>query len=212
MAKPRILIVHGIHTNDNAAWMDYMVSAFRDAGWDASKWTYGYAYALLTRFQNPGRAKKLAAMVRPGDIVLGHSNGACITWMAAELGAPMGGAILLNPALDTDKVLARQVPWVDLYANRYDEAVPLASLFVGHPWGPQGAEGITIEDARYRTVWTDSEPPMVRGHSAILAPEVITLWTAKIIRSAEARIAALRPAPHKSASGWSLPATTAVRP
>ena len=140
--KPRITIVHGIHTNDNEVWMDYLVARFQHHGWDARKWTYGYALALTTRWQNPGRAKTLAAMIRPGEVVLGHSNGGCLAWMAAELGAPIGGAILLNPALDADKVMAPQVPWVNLYTNKYDEAVPWAGLFIGHPWGAQGRDGI----------------------------------------------------------------------
>ena len=185
--KPRLLIVHGIHTNDAAGWMDHMVTAFNDAGWDAAKWTYGYAYAMLTRVQNPWRASKLADLIQPGDIVLGHSNGACLAWMAAELGAPMGGAILLNPALDTDKVMAKQVPWVNLYVNSQDEAVPWAKAFVGHPWGSQGRDGIAVRDLRYQTVWTDQEPPRVYGHSGVLTPSAISPWTERFIRDADVR-------------------------
>lgn len=194
--KPRILIVHGIHhtTNESAPdWMDHLVSAFRDTGWDAAKWTYGYAYALLTGIQNPGRAKKLAELIQPGDVVLGHSNGCCLAWMAAELGAPIGGAILLNPALDCDKVMAKQVPWVNLYANHYDEAVPLTEfpvlrkLFFSTPWGEQGRNGISVKDDRYQTVWTDSEPPRVYGHSGVLAPGAISVWASRMIRDAEDR-------------------------
>ena len=197
--KPRLLVVHGIHYRDSAGWMDYMVEAFNEAGWDAAKWTYGYAYALLTRIQNPWRASKLLEIIQPGDVVLGHSNGACLAWMAAELGAPIGGAILLNPALDTDKVMAPQVKWVNLYANRQDEAVPLAKIFVGHPWGAQGRDGLKVSDRRYQTTWTDEEPPRVYGHSAILAPSAISLWTQRIIRDAEER--ARKAAPRRR-RGW----------
>lgn len=184
---PRIIIVHGIHTNDSVGWMDFLVERFRDCGWNAAKWTYGYAYAMLTRWQNPGRAKALAALIQPGDVVLGHSNGCCLAWMAAELGAPIGGAIMLNPALDCDKVMARQVPWVNLYANRHDEVVPLAKVFVGHPWGAQGRDGLGVKDDRYQTVFTDGGYPVVRGHSDILSPEKLPLWSTRIIQDADAR-------------------------
>lgn len=183
----RVIIVHGIHTDDDAAWLKAFEAGFESEGWIADNYTYGYAWALTTRFRNPPRAKALAEMVRPGDIVLGHSNGGCLAWMAAELGAPIGGAILLNPALDSDRVMASHVPWVNLYANRFDEAVPLARLFRGHPWGAQGRDGLTVEDARYRTRFTDDAPdlPQIRGHSTILANET---WLAQVIMDADARI------------------------
>lgn len=190
--KPRVIIVHGIHTNDNAGWMRYLEAKFLQRGWRTYVWTYGYAYALLTRLQNPGRAEALCDLIEPGDVVLGHSNGGCLAWMAAELGAPMGGAILLNPALDRDKLLAKQVPWVNLYTNRFDEAVPWAEIFVGHPWGAQGRDGISVPDVpRYRVVETSiprNDAPAVRGHSAILATDALPAWSHKIIDDAEARL------------------------
>lgn len=191
MPLPRLIVVHGIHTNDSEGWMDVLVDAFRDAGWNAGKWTYGYAYALLTRLQNPGRAKKLAALIQPGDVVLGHSNGGCLAWMAAELGAPMGGCILLNPALDCEKVMAKHVPWVNLYPNRFDEAVTLAGVFPAHPWGLQGREGISVRDDRYLTRWTDAGTALakpVQGHSAMLAPAAIHGWAQQLIEDVDMRL------------------------
>lgn len=189
--KPRVLVVHGIHTNDDAGWMDYMVRRFIDAGFRAEKWTYGYAYALLTRFQNPGRARKLKALVRPGDILLGHSNGCTLIWMAGQLKAPIGGAVLLNPALDTGRVMAQHIPWVNLYPNEDDTIVGLAdTLFPAHPWGAQGRDGLKYEDSRYLTVFTrNSFPPPVSGHSDILSPGKIEPWTDRIITHVEVRLA-----------------------
>ena len=188
--KKRVLIVHGIHTDEHTMWMRYFAAKFRHRGWDAEYWTYGYAYALLTRWQNPGRARKLASLIQPGDVVLGHSNGACLAWMAAEIGAPMRGAILLNPALDTDKVMAKQVEWANLYANRGDEAVKLAGMFLAHPWGAQGRDGLTVADPRYKITFTDdSRPaPMVWGHSDIFSLANLPDWSDRIIDDAEARL------------------------
>lgn len=190
--KPRVIIVHGIHTNDTTGWMRYVEQKFLARGWRTYVWTYGYAYALLTRFQNPGRAEKLASIIAPGDIVLGHSNGCCLAWMAGELGAPIGGAILLNPALDSDKLMAPQVPWVNLYTNRYDEAVPWAKVFACHPWGAQGRDGLSVLDVpRYRVVETSiprNDAPSVRGHSAMLAADALPAWSQVIINQAEARL------------------------
>ena len=189
--KPRILIVHGIHNNDNEAWMSYLLWKFNGAGWNAHKWTYGYAYAMLTRWQNPGRSERLAALIEPGDVLLGHSNGCCLIWMAAELGAPIGGAILINPALDSDKVMAKQVKWVNIYANRQDEAVKVAAVFPAHPWGSQGRDGLTVDDSpRSKVIWTSSEhvdAPAVHGHSAALAPGSLEPWSDRFIKDADER-------------------------
>lgn len=183
----RVLVICGIHTKDNAAWMDHMLGAFRARGWQARKWTYGYAWAILTRWQNPDRAKTLASLVEPGDVLLGHSNGCCLIWLAAQLGAKIGGAILLNPALDTNKVMPPQVKWVNLYTNRYDEAVKIARFFPAHPWGPQGRDGISVVDLRYHRVRTEDGIPSVHGHSDILSASKLPAWEKRIIDDAETR-------------------------
>jgi hypothetical protein len=168
-----------------------MLSAFFKAGFDPLAHTYGYARAVLTRFQNPGRAKDLSARVVAGDVIVGHSNGCTLTYMASKLGAPIRGAVFINPALDTDLVLAPQVEWVNLYTNAYDVPVKLAGLLCKHPWGPQGRCGISVKDDRYKRFQTelgDGPCPPARGHSAILRPAMIGPWTDHIIRNIEARL------------------------
>lgn len=184
----RIFIVHGIHTNDDAKWMFRFAEAFSRAGLDPQVWTYGYAYALTTRWENGGRAQALRDLILPGDIVLGHSNGGALIWLAAQLGAPIGGAVLLNPALDSDKALAEHVPWVNLYPNRHDIAVKFAKIFCKHPWGAQGRDGLSVYDPRYRTFFTDSAQPNVPavfGHSSVLVSEP---WLSHIISNVKERI------------------------
>lgn len=183
----KITIVHGIHTNDTDGWMYYIRDRFTEAGWDARVWTYGNVNALTTRLFNPGRADNLAAILEPGEVVLGHSNGCTLTYMASQK-VPLGGAILLNPALDRDKVVAPPCPWINLYKNKFDVAVKLAGFIPKHPWGPQGREGLLIDDSRYYTVETSEEYPFAIGHSGILEPEKLPFWTGRIIEDAEARI------------------------
>jgi len=190
------MIVHGIHTNTSkAAWMDYVANKFFENGWCAHKFNYGYAVGLLTRYQNHERAMKLASIILPGDVVLGHSNGGTLIDLAANMGAPIEGAILLNPALDEDRVMPEQVKWVNLYPNRHDVAVKISALFLAHQWGAQGHNGISREDARYTTTFTDdlhylsngSELPMLKGHSDIIHPYNLPAWTERIIEDANKR-------------------------
>lgn len=171
--------------------MSNLAELFIEQGFDARIWTYGYAYALLTRWQNPGRAHALKELLLPGDIVVGHSNGGALAWMAAELGAPLGGAVLINPALDSDKALPEHVPWINLYPNRHDRAVGWAKLFGDHPWGSQGRDGLAVQDSRYLTRFTDEEgpdgEPVVWGHSAVLTPDAIVRWGRRMALDAAER-------------------------
>lgn len=188
----RVIIVHGIHTGEDATWMDQLASMFREKGLPTLVWTYGYAYALLTRWQNPGRARKLAELIHPGDIVVGHSNGGALAWMAAhDEFAPLGGAVLLNPALDRNRVMPIHVPWVNLYPNRYDVAVKVAKIFPAHPWGSQGQGGLSREDNRYLTRFTNESGPSgelaVRGHSAVINEGLLS-WGPRIVQDALDRI------------------------
>ena len=199
----RIIVVHGIHTDDSEGWMDVVARGFKESGWDARVWTYGYAYAMLTRWQNPSRSRALASLVRAGDMVLGHSNGGCLAWLAAKLGAPLGGAILVNPALDSDRAMAPHVPWVNLYPNKYDEAVKIAKLFPAHPWGAQGRDGLTVPDARYMTRWTNEPSPLARpvdGHSAVWKPWAIYGWVRQMVKDANDRLKA-----NQGGAGRALP-------
>lgn len=199
MAKPDVIIVHGIHTNDaNDAWMDYLVWKFGRAGWGARKWTYGYAYALLTKIQNPGRARALKDLVKPGDWLLGHSNGGTLIEMASKRGAPIEGAILLMPALDTHRVLGKQVRAVNLYYHPDDEWVGLAGFLPDHPWGPQGRDGLSVKDERYMQVNVKHGEPqigtlledgrIIGAHSGILAQDKLGPWSDRIIDEAQARL------------------------
>lgn len=188
----KVIIVHGIHTHESNTWMDELASLFHEAGFPTLVWTYGYAYALLTRWQNPGRARELSKLIATGDLVLGHSNGGALTWMAGELGSRIGGAILLNPALDRDKVLSSLVPWVNLYPNRYDKAVKLSGLLPAHPWGAQGRDGLSVHDERYLTRFTDEMGPggelPLAGHSAIISPEGISAWGRRLVQDVQDRL------------------------
>lgn len=192
--KPRIIIVHGIHTTaEGAVWMDYLGDQLFRAGFCSHKFNYGYAAAFTARWRNAARAERLAKFIQPGDVILSHSNGGTLTYMAAKLGAPMGGAIMVNPALDSSRVLASQVPWINLYVNRGDKAVDLSATLIGNLWGDQGRVGLTVADPRYKIIFTDLGTPRIWGHSAILHSKNLAAWTPQIIADLESRM--LKPDP-----------------
>ena len=187
-------LVHGFNVSDNGRGStDRLVPYFRKAGFTTRQHDYGWMGLLGARFRDPRIAARIARTVKPGDIGCGHSNGCTILAMAADLGTPFAGLVLINPALEADRVVARQVRWIDVYHNRGDVAVK-ASEFLdwlpwnlggGHPWGDMGNKGFVGTDARYRNYDCGETWPPVSGHSAIF--QQLASWGPRIAARAAAR-------------------------
>lgn len=179
--RPRIHLLHGIHTSEGNNTVAQLIPYLRHGtGLEVVQHRYGYALALTARWLNPGRAKKIAREIAPGDICVGHSNGACLIWlMASRYQAPIGGAVLLNPALDVDARFPPGVDFVHVYYNRGDEWVGWADyLGGGHPWGPMGRDGPNYEAPGLIKIDTDhgQHAHPVLGHGEILDPKALEYW------------------------------------
>lgn len=193
----RVVIIHGIHSTSAMPWMHDLGQHFADAGFEPVVWTYGNVSAFTTRFKNPGRAIELHDMLLPGDVVVGHSNGCTLAYMAACLGAPIAGAVLLNPALARDKVMPENIQWVNLYTNAHDVAVAVSAAWsIGnllpfipaHPWGAQGRDGLSVHDLRYRRWRTELGIPPIHGHSDILSADKLPYWGPHIVNQVKERL------------------------
>ncbi len=136
-------LIHGIHTSEgDTSTPEYLLPLLRNGGHKVKVHEYGYVLAVLTRFQNPGRAAKIAPYIADGDVIIAHSNGADITRiMVNDLGVRPSQVILLQPALDKDTNFNR-VPRVDVCWNKEDKAVFFAKLLpFHHPFGEMGRTG-----------------------------------------------------------------------
>lgn len=178
----RIHLLHGIHTSEGDSNVSKLIAYLSEGtGLEVRYHQYGYAYALLTRFQNPGRAEKIAKEVKTGDIVVGHSNGATIAYlMIKNCGVRPDGLVLINPALDVDIKFPKAFLWADIYHNMDDAAVSMAELFFfKHPWGAMGQWGYSgASDGRVTNIDCQAVPgmPRVAGHSAIFQPWLLSKW------------------------------------
>ena len=175
---PKVITVPGIHATMQNEGIEGMILALNQQGLDVYPFHYGFAYAVTTALLNPGRAKKLAALVEPGDVIMGHSNGCDLGWRAAMLGAPIAGLVLINPALKPDIEFSPQVQWVRVYYNKGDEVVPWANkLFLfDHSWGAMGRDGYTGTDKKVQSVDCGTGPYPANGHSDIFTPGKIDYW------------------------------------
>ena len=180
-------ILHGIHVSEPAGGVGQLKSYFEKAGFDrVLVHSYGYIFVLpilpnAARWKNPKVVEEILPQIKSGDVIVGHSNGGTLARMLAERGAPISGAVLINPALDADAALAKQVRWIHVYFNKDDGVVWWSKIIISHPWGEQGRVGYDGEpDARYSNFDCAAEYPTISGHSDIFRPEKIYAWGPRI--------------------------------
>lgn len=141
MSAPRVILVHGIHTREGTTNMRVLAPHFEAAGFAVEVFEYGWLGVLRARWANPGIARQLASVVREGDHVVCHSNGAAVAWLAMRRhGMRCRHLSLIAPALDRDKVTDGAI-WTDVYHNRCDHVVWAARLLWHHAWGSMGRDG-----------------------------------------------------------------------
>lgn len=188
----RIHALHGIHTSPTSRRLRDMCPYIeRGADSPVVYHEYGDIWAVQTRMKNPGIARRLAKLIEPGDVLLGHSNGNAI-WMRSLLeGAPARGLVILNGALEPDIEFPKPLDFVHAYWNPDDEVVPLTEVpimrrvFFDPLWGEMGRTGYTGTDPRVAVNMNCSAfdgMPHLKGHGAIIDPENYDTWGVEIGR------------------------------
>lgn len=202
--SPTVHLVPGIHTSDPYENIGKLKVYFHDAGFeDVVVHSYGFLLFFLARFKNPGIAERMKKFVKPGDIIVGYSNGALIGKMIADDGIRLGGLVLINPAIDQDVRFPKNVPWIHVYYNDGDDMVALSSILPFHPWGDMGRVGYRGPwDGRVRKFNFGRGVPKTDGHSDIFdGREDVHIRGPQISSNArrawekDAKIAALPPLP-----------------
>lgn len=171
----RVDLVHGIHTTEGPGAFPHLIRPFFfDEGFSVERHYYGHIMAMQTWWKNPRIVEELMDTIPDGGIYVGHSNGATLAWMLAEAGKKFRGVVLINPALDRNKVITpRQAGFVHTYYNAGDRVVTWSRMLAFHPWGEMGKKGPSFDDPRYRNFDTGnvSGMPAVSGHSTIYTKE-----------------------------------------
>ncbi len=160
----RVILVHGFNVSDGGQGStDQFADHYKSEGFQViefdTKWRKGLVRDLLTvRFGNGKRAQKLAAMIQPGDILVGHSNGCAIIHQATQQLASIAPdsraqdllrtliLIYHNPALDVDAPAASNVRARYIFHTKSDWVVHAASLLLCSNWGRMGQLGYREED------------------------------------------------------------------
>lgn len=154
------------------------------AGYQVFEYNTGWRFLSGIRFGHERRAKRLARMIQPGDLLIGHSDGCNIInracWHLAASGEHKPAAVVyLNPALDRDTQLAPQVQGALVFHTRSDNVLWLAQKLPLHPWGGMGRYGYrennpTYQDSRYNNIAYEHLAIDAPGHSgAFKKPEYL---------------------------------------
>jgi pimeloyl-ACP methyl ester carboxylesterase len=176
-----IHLIHGIHTQ-GASPVEGLIPFLSPLA--AIKYPdYGYILGVETRVINPVIVGALLAYIEPGDILVGHSNGAAVAYDLMRAGAPVEGMVFVNAAVE--QTIVRQPPckWIDVYFNPGDEITEAAKLgqelgVVDKVWGEMGHAGYKGSDPGITNFNCGSTPnmPVVSGHSDFFTPSKLEKW------------------------------------
>ncbi len=148
--KKRVILVHGFNVFDNGKnTIDRLGPYFKQFGYKVVQMDYGWVFLLGVRFFTHRHVKKLQKLIKPGDLIVGHSNGCNIINKVLWKKAPVEHVVYINPALNKDAPLAPQVKMVHVWHSDSDSPVRFATYLWHHPWGEMGSKGYKGCDKRY---------------------------------------------------------------
>jgi len=182
----RVILLHGFNVSDEGErTVGRLQPYFEQAGYVVRRPRYGWLGLLGVRVLNKRFARLLADLAEPGDVVVGHSNGCAIAVEAADLGAPFSQLVLINPALDSDRVFAPQIQRVHIWYSPSDTPVAFARLLPWHAWGDMGAVGYRGPyDPRVSSYNKENGYAISSsGHSDVFEPNKLKFFAPAILKS-----------------------------
>lgn len=147
---------------------------------------HGWAGPITVASVNDDAVAELVSRAKPGDVVIGHSNGCLIAWRAAQQ-VRFGAVVTINPALRRDTLWPHGMPVLNLY-NSTDWVVQLGRIWgrlvtatgletLG--WGAAGRYGFTSGQSDVCNLDTHAPywPHPVSGHSGVFRDdEALDYW------------------------------------
>lgn len=148
MLTPTVHLVHGFNVRDKGAGTtDKLRPYFEALRYRVKEHDFGFRFLLGVRFGNGKRAQTLSQSIRPGDILVGHSDGCNLITQALKIRDCQSGyderfrCIFFNPALNRNATQARTVERVLVFHTYTDRIVWLSRCLLFHPWGQMGRLG-----------------------------------------------------------------------
>ena len=155
--KTVAILVHGFNVSYPEQTVGKLRPHFEALDCIVEMFVYGHTNLYQVTKRNPKLAKKLAVRIKYWKdkghhvIVVGHSNGCCITYLATNNeGALPDQVVAINPALQRHYNIAPKADLVQVWYNKGDKAVKWARwlskivperIFQARPWGEMGRRG-----------------------------------------------------------------------
>ena len=180
MSRPTAHLIHGFNVSDyGASGIGQLAPHFEAAGFRASVVGYPWTWLLTLRARNRAVADRLLEQLRPGDVMVAHSNGAAIADLAAREYDRVDelGAIYINPALPREQPVPPALSWLHVLYAPSDQPVRWASRlrrwtawlpWQEHPWGAMGAYGYRGDDPRVTQANIDEQAARPLKHGGVL--------------------------------------------
>lgn len=122
-----IWLIHGVNVSDGGEQSIGRLAPHLSG--DVHLVDYGWTGVITLRCTNRAVVADLMRKVKPGDVLIGHSNGALICWeLAQRLGNRLGAVVVINPAMRRDTRWPDGLPVLCL-ANSTDWVVQLGRVW-----------------------------------------------------------------------------------
>lgn len=171
-------LIHGIKVADadhsSIAFLKFTLTKFK-----VVVLRYMYIPVLLTPIVsaiNYFVVKRFLRLIRPGSVLIGHSNGCAIAYNVSNK-LHVKGLVLINPALDADVKFGPFIDFIHVYWSRNDKVTWLSKFVPFSDWGSMGTVGHKGDDPRVKQ-WE-----MGTSHTDIGEAETAVLWGPIIARN-----------------------------
>ena len=167
-------LIHGIKTIDpdrsSISFLKYLIKL------KVVVLSYLYVPVILapiTSIINYFIVRRFVRTIKPGSILVGHSNGCTIAYGVSRL-LYTHGLVLINPALNKDVEFDPFIKFIHIYYSHNDRVTWLSRLMPFSLWGSMGTVGYQGNDPRVK------QYDMGVKHSDIGDAEIAVVWGPKI--------------------------------
>jgi len=198
----KVYLLHGYNVHNADETVGQCEPVLRAMGYDPHTIEYGHVGLFELRPRNETAAKMLPSIVKPGDVLITHSNGAAIAYESALEDNLKGLAalIMFNPALDENiKFPNATAERIVVAINKTDTPVlggrlwrkitkysPFSIEYGKHLWGAAGRLGFKRREHYTAHIEMSDGPHAAEGHSGhFRPPEKINHWLRKAMAAAE---------------------------
>lgn len=182
-------LIHGFNVLDGGKDTVVRLTPYLELGGHKTKaHDYGWVDMFRLRCRNDEAVQRIAPHVRPGDILVGHSNGCLVAWRLIQEGVRPGAVVCIQPALRRDTPWPEDLPvlclynerdWVVILGRAWSRFVSVVNPFRNrHGWGAAGRHGFDQESVT--NLDTLKGPTPAEKHSGIFRKPALQYWGMRI--------------------------------